>query len=63
MVGYKMARILLIGLAGDSGCQIAALGLHETLVEILAANEPIYAPTLLDAKDIPDNIDVAIVEG
>lgn len=58
-----MARILLIGLAGDSGCQIAALGLHETLVEILAANEPIYAPTLLDAKDIPDNIDVAIVEG
>jgi F420-non-reducing hydrogenase small subunit len=63
MVGYKMARILLVGLAGDSGCQIAALGLHETLVEILAANDPIYAPTLLDAKDIPENIDVAIVEG
>ena len=58
-----MARILLIGLAGDSGCQVAALGLHETLVDILVANEPIYAPTLLDAKDIPDNIDVAIVEG
>jgi F420-non-reducing hydrogenase small subunit len=63
MVGDLMARILLIGLAGDSGCQIAALGLHEALVEILAANEPIYAPTLLDAKDIPENIDVAIVEG
>ncbi|MCJ7730913.1 F420-nonreducing hydrogenase [Candidatus Bathyarchaeota archaeon] len=58
-----MARILLIGLAGDSGCQVACLGLHETLVAILAANEPIYAPTLLDAKDIPENIDVAIVEG
>lgn len=58
-----MARILLIGLAGDSGCQVACLGLHETLVEILAANELIFAPTLIDAKDIPDNIDVAIVEG
>ena len=58
-----MARILLVGLAGDSGCQIAALGLHEALIEILSANEPVYAPTLLDAKDIPDNIDVAIVEG
>ena len=58
-----MARILLIGLAGDSGCQVAALGLHEALVEILAANEPVYAPTLLDAKVIPDGIDVALVEG
>jgi F420-non-reducing hydrogenase small subunit len=58
-----MARILLIGLAGDSGCQVAALGLHEVLVDILVANELIYAPTLLDAKEIPDDIDVAIVEG
>ncbi len=58
-----MARILLIGLAGDSGCQVAAVGLHEALVNILVANELIYAPTLIDAKDIPDNIDVAIIEG
>jgi F420-non-reducing hydrogenase small subunit len=58
-----MARILLIGLAGDSGCQVAALGLHEALIEILAANELVYAPTLLDAKDIPNGIDVALVEG
>ena len=58
-----MARILLIGLAGDSGCQVASLGLHETLVDILAANEPVYAPTLIDVKNIPDDIDVALVEG
>lgn len=58
-----MARILLIGLAGDSGCQVAALGLHEALVEILVANELIYAPTLIDAKEIPEGIDVALVEG
>ncbi len=58
-----MARILLTGLAGDSGCQVAALGLHQALVDIITANELIYAPTLIDVKEIPDNIDVAIVEG
>jgi F420-non-reducing hydrogenase small subunit len=58
-----MARILLVGLAGDSGCQVASLGLHEALFDILAANEPVYAPTLIDAKEIPEDIDVAIIEG
>ncbi|MBD3206495.1 F420-nonreducing hydrogenase [Candidatus Bathyarchaeota archaeon] len=58
-----MAKILLTGLAGDSGCQVASLGLHEALVDILAANEPVFAPTLIDAKEIPEEIDVAIVEG
>ena len=58
-----MARILLIGLAGDSGCQVASLGLHEALVDILVANELVYAPTLIDAKEIPGGIDVALVEG
>jgi F420-non-reducing hydrogenase small subunit len=58
-----MARILLIGLSGDSGCQVASIGLHDALVDILAANEPVYAPTLLDVKEIPNNIDVSIVEG
>jgi F420-non-reducing hydrogenase small subunit len=58
-----MAKILLLGLSGDTGCQIAALGLHETLLGILKANELVYAPTLMDAKKIPDKIDVAIIEG
>jgi F420-non-reducing hydrogenase small subunit len=39
------------------------LGLHEALVDILVANELVYAPTLLDAKEIPEGIDVALVEG
>jgi F420-non-reducing hydrogenase small subunit len=58
-----MAKILLLGLSGDTGCQIAALGLHETLLNILKANELVYAPTLMDAKKLPDKIDVAIIEG
>jgi F420-non-reducing hydrogenase small subunit len=58
-----MVKILLAGLAGDSGCQVAMLGLHKTLLDILSANELVFAPTLMDAKQIPDGVDVAIVEG
>jgi len=58
-----MARILIAGLAGDTGCQVATLGLHEKLLGILAENELVYAPTLIDAKKIPDDIDVALIEG
>jgi len=58
-----MAKILLLGLSGDTGCQVAAVGLHEALLGILKANELVYAPTLMDAKKIPDKIDVAIIEG
>jgi len=59
----KMAKILLMGLSGCSGCQVAAVGLHEALLGILMANELVYAPVLMDAKEIPDEIDVAIIEG
>lgn len=58
-----MVKLLIAGLAGDSGCQVAALGLHEKLLEIITANELVYAPTLIDAKEIPDDVDVAIIEG
>jgi len=58
-----MVKLLLTGLAGDSGCQVAALALHGTLLDILKANELVFAPTLIDAKEVPDNVDVAIIEG
>ena len=58
-----MAKILILGLSGDTGCQVATVGLHEALLGILKANELVYAPTLMDAKTIPDKIDVAIIEG
>jgi len=58
-----LSRILLVGLSGCTGCQVATVGLHETLLGILKANELVYAPTLIDAKNIPDKIDVAIIEG
>lgn len=58
-----MAKILLLGLSGDTGCQIAAVGLHEKLLGLLQQNELVYAPTLMDVKEIPKQIDVALIEG
>ena len=58
-----MVKILLLGLSGDSGCQVAAVGLHDKLLKILMGNELVYAPTLIDVKEIPEKIDVAIIEG
>jgi F420-non-reducing hydrogenase small subunit len=58
-----MVKILLAGLSGDTGCQVAALGLHDKLLDIISANELVYAPTLIDAKEIPNDVDVAIIEG
>ncbi|HUS78703.1 MAG TPA: F420-nonreducing hydrogenase [Patescibacteria group bacterium] len=58
-----MVKLLLAGLSGDSGCQVAALALHDKLLDIILANELVYAPTLIDAKVIPDDVDAAIIEG
>ena len=58
-----MVKLLLTGLSGDSGCQVAALALHGTLLDIIRANELVFAPTLIDAKEVPDGVDVAIIEG
>ena len=58
-----MVKLLLTGLSGDSGCQVAALALHGTLLDIIRDNELVFAPTLIDAKEIPDGVDVAIIEG
>ncbi|MBN1682864.1 F420-nonreducing hydrogenase [Candidatus Bathyarchaeota archaeon] len=58
-----MVKLLLLGLSGDSGCQVAAVGLHDKLLKILMGNELVYAPTLIDVKEIPEKIDVAIIEG
>jgi F420-non-reducing hydrogenase small subunit len=58
-----MVKLLLTGLSGDSGCQVAMLALHGTLLDIISANELVYAPTLIDAKEVPEGVDVAIIEG
>ncbi|ADG13053.1 hypothetical protein Metin_0383 [Methanocaldococcus infernus ME] len=58
-----MAKVGIIQLCGCSGCHISFLDLHDKLLEVLPNIEIVYAPIIMDAKEIPDGIDVFLVEG
>lgn len=58
-----MVTIALETLASCSGCEISILDLHEDLLKLLEKAELVYAPVLMDVKELPDNIDIAIVSG
>jgi NAD-reducing hydrogenase small subunit len=47
---------------GCSGCHMSFLDLDERLIEVAEQVELVYGP-LVDAKQFPDNVDVALVEG
>jgi NAD-reducing hydrogenase small subunit len=59
-----MARLRLatVWLAGCSGCHMSFLDLDEWLVELAARADVVYSP-LVDAKEFPEGVDVALVEG
>jgi len=56
------ARIATAWLGGCSGCHMSVLDLDEALVELAPAIEIVYGP-LVDAKEYPENVDVALIEG
>jgi F420-non-reducing hydrogenase small subunit len=58
-----MVKIAMEALASCSGCEISILDLHEDLVKLLDQAEIVYAPIIMDVKEIPDDIDIAIVSG
>lgn len=58
-----MVKIALEWLASCSGCEISVLDLHEDLLKLLDNAEIVYAPVLVDTKEIPDDIDIALVSG
>ncbi|HSO19955.1 MAG TPA: NADP oxidoreductase, partial [Desulfosarcina sp.] len=49
-------------LDGCSGCHMSFLDMDERLVDIADKIDIVYGP-LVDAKDIPDDIDVVLIEG
>ncbi len=55
-------RIATAWLGGCSGCHMSVLDLDEKLVELAPAIEIVYGP-LVDAKEYPENVDVALIEG
>mgnify|MGYP001195785552 CR=1 FL=1 len=58
-----MVNIALELLASCTGCEISILDLHEELIDVLEQADLVYAPILMDVKEIPENIDIAIVSG
>ncbi len=55
-------RLATAWLGGCSGCHMSLLDLDERLIPLAAAARVVFTP-IADLKDVPDDIDVALVEG
>jgi len=55
-------RLATVWLSGCSGCHMSLLNTHQELLEILASCELVYSP-LMDVKEYPQGVDIALVEG
>lgn len=54
--------VATIWLDGCSGCHMSFLDMDERLVELAQKINIVYSP-LVDAKDLPEQVDVGIIEG
>lgn len=55
-------RLATVWLDGCSGCHMSFLDMDERLLEIAAAADLVYSP-IVDAKEYPADVDIALVEG
>ncbi len=55
-------KLATIWLGGCSGCHMSFLDLDEWLFNLAEVAEMVYGP-VVDAKEIPDDVDVFLVEG
>ncbi|UCG00731.1 MAG: F420-nonreducing hydrogenase [Candidatus Heimdallarchaeota archaeon] len=61
-----MAKNITVGyaaLTSCSGCEIALLDINEKILDVLKNAELVYGPLIMDAREVPDNIDLLFVEG
>jgi len=58
----KKARLATLWLDGCSGCHMSILDIDEAIASVGQKAELVYSP-LVDAQEIPEEVDVAIVEG
>ncbi len=56
------ARVATLWLDGCSGCHMSLLDMDERLLELAGKIEMVFSP-LVDQKEFPENVDVALVEG
>jgi len=59
---HKKIRLATAWLGGCSGCHMSFLDLDERLLDLAEAAELVYSP-LADIKELPEGIDVILVEG
>ena len=55
-------KLATVWLDGCSGCHMSFLDMDERLLELAELVEVVYSP-LVDAKEFPDEVDIALVEG
>src|SRR5512141_136792 len=55
-------RVATVWLDGCSGCHMSFLDIDERLIELAGKIDLVYSP-LVDAKEFPAGVDVALVEG
>ncbi len=55
-------KLATVWLDGCSGCHMSFLDLDERLLEIAEHVDVVYSP-IVDTKDYPDSVDIALVEG
>src|SRR5436305_6551169 len=55
-------KLATVWLDGCSGCHMSFLDMDERLLELAEQADLVYSP-LVDRKDFPDSVDIALVEG
>ena len=55
-------RLATVWLDGCSGCHMSFLDMDERLIELAGLVDLVYSP-LVDIKEYPDDVDIALVEG
>ncbi len=55
-------RLATVWLGGCSGCHMSFLDLDEGLLDLAARADLVFSP-VVDAKEYPENVDLALVEG
>ncbi len=58
----KKARVATAWLDGCSGCHMSIFDMDERLIELADKMDVVYSP-LVDAKEYPGDVDVALIEG
>lgn len=60
--GASKPRFATVWLGGCSGCHMSFLDLDERLIDLAGLVDVCYSP-VVDTKEFPQNVDIALVEG